>query len=46
MILIRFALVMLSVHDLSMLKVGTRDWGIAVIGLAMLLFGRMCTLDR
>lgn len=49
MILIRFALVKVSVHiskTLSMLKVGTMDLGIVVIGLTMLLFGRMWTLGH
>jgi len=35
---------MVSVHSsktLTKTKVGTRDWGIAVIGLTMLLFERM-----
>ena len=39
--LIRVALVMVSVHSSKTLiktKVGTRDWGIAVISLTMLLF--------
>jgi hypothetical protein len=38
---IRLALVMVSVHSsktLTKTEVGTRDWGIAVIGLTMLLF--------
>jgi hypothetical protein len=44
---IRLALVMVSVHSsktLTNAEVGTRDWGIAVIGLAMLLFKRMWIL--
>ena len=38
---------MVSVHSsktLTKTEVGTRDWGIAVIGLTMLLFGRMWIL--
>ena len=45
--LIRLALVMVSVHSskaLTKTKVGTRDGGIAVIGLTMLLFERMWIL--
>ena len=45
---IRLALVMVSVHSsktLTKTEVGTRDWGIAVIGLTMLLFERMWILD-
>jgi hypothetical protein len=41
---IRLALVMVSVHSSKILantEVGTRDWGIAVIGLTTLLFERM-----
>jgi hypothetical protein len=41
---IRLALVMGSVHSskaLTKTEVGTRDWGVAVIGLTMLWFGRM-----
>jgi hypothetical protein len=40
----RLALVMVSVHNsktLTKIKVGTRDWGIAVNGLSTLLFERM-----
>ena len=39
---------MVSVHSsktLTKTEVGTRDWGIAVIGLTMLLFERMWILD-
>jgi hypothetical protein len=45
--LIRFALVLVSVHSsktLSKTEVGTRDWGIAVICLTILLFERMWNL--
>jgi hypothetical protein len=45
---IRFALVMVSVHSSrtpSKTEVGTRDWGIAVIGLTMLLFEIMWILE-
>jgi hypothetical protein len=41
---IRLDLVMVSVHSsktLTKTEVGTGDWGIAVIGLTMLLFRRM-----
>ena len=44
---IRLALVMVSVHSsktLTKTEVGTRHWGIAVIGLTMLLFERMWIL--
>ena len=44
---IRLALVMVSVHSsktLTKREVGTRDWGIAVIGLTMFLFERMWIL--
>jgi hypothetical protein len=44
---IRLALVMVSVHSsktLTKTEVGTRDWGIAVVGLNMLLFERMWIL--
>jgi hypothetical protein len=40
---IRLALVMVSVHSSKTLtnrEIGTSDWGIDVIGLTMLLFGR------
>jgi hypothetical protein len=43
-ILTRVSLIMVSVHiskTLTKTEVGTRDWGIAVIDLAMLLSGRM-----
>ena len=46
-VLIRVALVTVSVHSSkssSKTEVCTRDWGIAVIGLIMLLFGRMWIL--
>ena len=39
---------MVSGHSsriLTKAEVGTRDWGIAVIGLIMLLFGRLWILD-
>ena len=41
----RFALVIVSIHNsktLTKTEVGTSDWGIAVIGLTMFLFERMC----
>jgi hypothetical protein len=41
---IRLALVTVSVHSsktLTKTEVGARDWGIAVIGLTILLFGKM-----
>ena len=41
---IRAALVMVSVHSsntLTKAEVSSRDWGIAALGLAMLLVGRM-----
>ena len=44
---IRVALAMVFVHSsktLTKTQVGARDWGIAVIGLTMLLFGRMWIL--
>jgi hypothetical protein len=44
---IKLALVMVSVHSsktLTKTEIGTRDWGIAVIGLTMLLFGRIWNL--
>jgi hypothetical protein len=43
LVFIRLTLVMVSVHSsktLTKTKVGTRDWGIAVIGLTMFLFER------
>jgi hypothetical protein len=46
-VLIRLALVIVSVHSsktLNKTEVGTRDWGIAVKGLTMLLFERMWIL--
>ena len=42
--LLRVALVMVSLHSnetVTKTEVGTRDWGIAETGLAMLLFGGM-----
>ena len=44
---IKLALVMVSGYSnktLTKIKVGTRDWGVAVIGLTILLFGRMWIL--
>ena len=43
---IRLALVMVSVHSsktvtLTNIEVGTREWGVAMIALTMLLFERM-----
>jgi hypothetical protein len=46
---IRLALVMVSVHSsktLTKTETGTRDWGIPVIGLTMLLFERIWILGR
>ena len=42
---IRAAVVMVSLHSYRNPKteVGTRDWGTAVIGLIVFLFGGMCT---
>jgi hypothetical protein len=36
---------MVSVQGSKNPKIGTRDWGVAVIGLTMVLFGRMWTWD-
>jgi len=41
---IRVALLVVSLHSnrtVTKMEVGTRDWGVAVAGLAMLLVGRM-----
>jgi hypothetical protein len=48
MFFIRLALIMVSVHSSktpTKTEVTTRDWGIAVIGLTMLLFERMWILE-
>lgn len=37
-------MVIVSLQTLTKTEVGTRDWGIAMIGLTMLLFERMWTM--